>query len=465
MFLKPTVVWATCRFSGCLTFGSRSHHDHRNTPGARRSGLAKPHGPPVVHRNCSSIHHFLTSKLPTISPVMTVFDGLTFSAHRGRPYPPRSSRRALAPACNLRTSSLTPSASVPLSPSTSRPPMNSKDLLAPAERTPTPFFNNNLGGLGTDAAQTTSPPSGVRYRSPVSRSASTEGLRRHSGLSQRRRRSYSTGETRRIASSFPLTLWYTLSGTVYTLGVPVTTQDLRPSRGFMLDTARNSRPASRYQTSNAFSTRCLGSVTVNFTIGLLSAVVKLFPSTLFGTCGDEINARCDQDDAQTQHDLGGKTIAQALDTVTQATQAALRSLGKTPVVWEEMVHSFNLTLSNDTIALVWISSDNAAAVAAKGFRFVHATSNSFYLDCGAGGWVGANPGGNSWSQAPLVLGGQQLLWTEQSGPQNLDSIVWPRAAASAEVFWSGAGGNEPRGADYRAAARVCERAANQLEMG
>jgi hypothetical protein len=29
--------------------------------------------------------------------------------------------------------------------------------------------------------------------------------------------------------------------------------------------------------------------------------------------------------------------------------------------------------------------------------------------------------------------GQQLLWTEQSDPSNLDSIVWPRAAASAEV--------------------------------
>jgi N-acetyl-beta-hexosaminidase len=45
-------------------------------------------------------------------------------------------------------------------------------------------------------------------------------------------------------------------------------------------------------------------------------------------------------------------------------------------------------------------------------------------------------------QASLVLGGQQLLWTEQSGPQNLDSIVWPRAAASAEVFWTGPGGND-----------------------
>ena len=47
----------------------------------------------------------------------------------------------------------------------------------------------------------------------------------------------------------------------------------------------------------------------------------------------------------------------------------------------------------------------------------------------------------STAQAKFVLGGQQLLWTEQSGPQNLDSIVWPRAAASAEVFWTGPGGD------------------------
>ena len=45
------------------------------------------------------------------------------------------------------------------------------------------------------------------------------------------------------------------------------------------------------------------------------------------------------------------------------------------------------------------------------------------------------------TEAKLVLGGQHLLWTEQSGPQNLDPIAWPRAAASAEVFWTGGGGD------------------------
>lgn len=68
-----------------------------------------------------------------------------------------------------------------------------------------------------------------------------------------------------------------------------------------------------------------------------------------------------------------------------------------------MVLNYNLTLSNDTVAMyvtghlsptclvpsrimltmfigrVWRTSSNAAAVAAKGFRFVHAASNSFYL--------------------------------------------------------------------------------------
>jgi hexosaminidase len=33
------------------------------------------------------------------------------------------------------------------------------------------------------------------------------------------------------------------------------------------------------------------------------------------------------------------------------------------------------------------------------------------------------------------------LWAEQSDPSNLDPIVWPRAAAAAEVFWTGEGRN------------------------
>lgn len=201
--------------------------------------------------------------------------------------------------------------------------------------------------------------------------------------------------------------------------------------------------------------------TVNFTTNLISAIASKLPGTLFSTGGDEVNTNCYAKDTQTQADLksSGKTVEQALSSFVQATHGALGNLGKSAVVWEEMVLDHNITLRNDTVVMVWISSENAAKVAAKNFRIVHAPSDYFYLDCGAGEWIGKTANGTSWcdpfkswqksytfdpfanltaAQQSLVLGGQQLLWTEQSSPENLDSIVWPRAASSAEVFWTGA---------------------------
>ncbi|OCH90413.1 N-acetylhexosaminidase [Obba rivulosa] len=201
-----------------------------------------------------------------------------------------------------------------------------------------------------------------------------------------------------------------------------------------------------------------------YTTELLHAVAEMFPGTMLSTGGDELNTNCYDADAETQSLLKstGRTLEEALDVFVQAEQKTLASVGKTPVVWEEMVLVQNVTLSSDTLVLVWISSDDVKAVAQKGFKVIHAASNFFYLDCGGGGWVGDNPQGNSWcdpfktwqlgytfdplanlttDEAKLVMGGQHLLWTEQSGPENLDPIVWPRAASSAELFWSGAGGN------------------------
>ncbi|KAF8648772.1 hypothetical protein AX16_006179 [Volvariella volvacea WC 439] len=210
--------------------------------------------------------------------------------------------------------------------------------------------------------------------------------------------------------------------------------------------------------------RIASPATTNFTADLLTSAAKMFPGNYFSTGGDEINQNCYRDDPQTQEELQrqGKNIEQALDTFTQVTHNALHDIGKTTVVWQEMALDHEVVLRNDTLIMVWISSEDAAAVADKGFRIVHAASNYFYLDCGGGGWVGQNPEGNSWcdpfktwqkaysfdpnaglteEQSSLVMGGQQLLWSEQSSPYNMDSIIWPRAASSAEVFWSGPGGD------------------------
>ncbi|KAG1725011.1 glycoside hydrolase family 20 protein [Suillus paluster] len=205
---------------------------------------------------------------------------------------------------------------------------------------------------------------------------------------------------------------------------------------------------------------------INFTASMLSDVAKTLPSYYFATGGDELNTNCYANDYLTQQQLNstGMTLNGALDAFTQTTHGALITEGKTPVVWEDMVLDWNITLSNETIVMVWISSVDAVAVAERGFRIVQVPSNYFYLDCGAGAWVGDDPAGNSWcdpfktwskaytfdplanlteAQYGLVLGGEQILWSEQSGPQNVDPIVWPRAASSAEIFWSG---KQPTGA-------------------
>ena len=91
---------------------------------------------------------------------------------------------------------------------------------------------------------------------------------------------------------------------------------------------------------------------------------------------------------------------------------------------------------------------------------------SQYLDCGKGQWLDFYPASfqehypfadycsptKNWrliysydplhnipqNSSHLVLGGEIHMWSEQTDPVNVDSEIWPRACAAAEVLWSGA---------------------------
>ena len=78
---------------------------------------------------------------------------------------------------------------------------------------------------------------------------------------------------------------------------------------------------------------------MQFAASIFSSVSSVFPSKYISTRGDELNTQCFTSDNQTQAVLkaSGQTIEQALNSFTQATHGALRSAGKTPIVWEEMV--------------------------------------------------------------------------------------------------------------------------------
>ncbi|KAG2092785.1 uncharacterized protein F5147DRAFT_657572 [Suillus discolor] len=165
---------------------------------------------------------------------------------------------------------------------------------------------------------------------------------------------------------------------------------------------------------------------MNFAVSLLTHVGgRKDPS--FSTRAMKLaNFYADDYLAQQQLNSTGMTLNGALDTFAQTTRGGLIVHGKMPVVWE---------------------------VVARSFRIIQAPSNHFYLDYGAGEGLGDDPIGLAYTfhllenlteaQYELVVGGEQILWSEQSGPQNVDPIVWPCVASSAEIFWSG---KQPTGA-------------------
>ncbi|GAA5980843.1 hypothetical protein JCM10908_003888 [Rhodotorula pacifica] len=197
-----------------------------------------------------------------------------------------------------------------------------------------------------------------------------------------------------------------------------------------------------------------------FTKRLLHEAATLTPSPLLSSGGDEVNERCYLEDEDTSAAMlrYNSTLDDLLSEFVNGVHDSIRERAKTPVVWEEMVLKHDLDLGDDVVVMVWISSANARAVADKGHRIIHAASDYLYLDCGAGAWLGKTPNGRSWcdpfkswqkvysfdpyrnltsEQRDLVLGGEALLWSEQASPENLDELAWPRAAAAAEVFWTG----------------------------
>ncbi|KAG0286898.1 hypothetical protein BGZ97_007270, partial [Linnemannia gamsii] len=136
--------------------------------------------------------------------------------------------------------------------------------------------------------------------------------------------------------------------------------------------------------------------------------------------------------------------------------------GKRPIVWEEMALEHNVRLPSSAIIQVWKNAINAKKVIAQGRPVILSSSEFWYLDCGAGQWLIGSQApswckhanwqriysyaltdGMTEEEQKMVYGGEICMWGEQTDSSNLDSNVWPRSAAAAEVLWSGT--KDPKG--------------------
>ncbi|KAF9302927.1 hypothetical protein BGZ74_004648 [Mortierella antarctica] len=158
---------------------------------------------------------------------------------------------------------------------------------------------------------------------------------------------------------------------------------------------------------------------------------------------------------------------------------------KIPIVWEEIALEHNVQLPESTVVQVWKSAGNAKKIIQQGRPVILSSAEYWYLDCGSGNWLVGSQG-QSWcgfanwqrvysysltekltpKEQKMVYGGEICMWAEQTDSSNLDSNLWPRTAAAAEVLWSGSHDAEGQSRPLlQAARRLSEVRERLVEMG
>lgn len=115
--------------------------------------------------------------------------------------------------------------------------------------------------------------------------------------------------------------------------------------------------------------------------------------------------------------------------------------GKIPIQWVDAFEQFPTKLDKRTVIHIWKDKATLRSVVAAGFQAILSNCNSAYLDWLQITWDvlymnEPHEGITDPAQQSLVLGGQAEMWGETVDPSDLQSTIWPRAAAYAERLWS-----------------------------
>ena len=181
--------------------------------------------------------------------------------------------------------------------------------------------------------------------------------------------------------------------------------------------------------------------TYKFLDEFIGEMAKLFPDQFFHIGGDEVNGK--QWDANQKiqeymraHNLKNNADLQAY--FNTRIQKIVAKHGKTMEGWDEILRP---DLPKSIVIQSWRGQQSLADAARQGYRGL--LSSGYYLDLNQPTWMhyGVDPFADgaanlSDEEKKRILGGEACMWSEYVSPENIDSRIWPRAAAIAERLWS-----------------------------
>lgn len=199
--------------------------------------------------------------------------------------------------------------------------------------------------------------------------------------------------------------------------------------------------------------------TIQFVVDVVEQVADIFPFEFFSIGGDECPTKGWAADPKTQErkkELGITTDRGVQAWYTKMVSDLMRERGKRIVAWDEVLED---QLDEDVVVQSWRGMRGAEVALARGLDVIACPTYHCYFDYRQSESeeepvpVGVpvtleqvysfdpTPAGEPIIERKgEVLGGQANLWSEFMNTQrSLDFAAFPRAAALAEVLWSGAG--------------------------
>jgi len=181
--------------------------------------------------------------------------------------------------------------------------------------------------------------------------------------------------------------------------------------------------------------------TYQFLDAFIGEMAALFPDQFFHIGGDEVNGKQWTSSGRIRAFMRKERLKNTEELqayFNRRLQKVVAKYGKRMEGWDEILDP---DLPKDIVIQSWRGQKSLAEAARQGFSSI--LSAGYYLDH-------MEPAATLYAVDPLdrdaasltneeqarILGGEVAMWGEFVTPENVDSRIWPRAAAVAERLWS-----------------------------